>query len=151
MKLIPLYHHVFVLPDHVPEIIKIGNIFTVQNDSRKMAITGKIISIGQGWIREHIARDKPFIGKLRPLILRPGMRVLFTEFAGLVIPAIIGGKPVFIKQMREDEITAVIDPDDDMMEKLAEMVDDDEYYSVMSNAVYEIDDIMGTSAPGSPE
>jgi chaperonin GroES len=95
MKIRPLYDRVVVKRLASQETTKGGII--IPDTAKEKPIEGQVAAVGNGKILEN--------GKLRPLDLKAGDRILFGKYSGTEIK--IDGEEHLI--LREDEILAVVE------------------------------------------
>jgi chaperonin GroES len=95
MKVRPLHDRILVRRIEEEEKTKGGLI--IPDTAKEKPQEGKVIAVGKG----RVAED----GKLRPLDVRKGDRVLFTKYAGSEIE--VGGDEHLI--IREDDVLAVLE------------------------------------------
>ena len=95
MKIRPLQDRVIVKRVEEEEKTKGGII--IPDSAKEKPIEGKVVSVGKGKVRED--------GKLQPLDIKKGDRILFGKYAGTEVK--IGGEEHLI--MREDDILGVIE------------------------------------------
>jgi len=95
MKLRPLHDRILVRRIEGEEKTKGGLI--IPDTAKEKPQEGKVIAVGKG----RVAED----GKLRPLDVHKGDRVLFTKYAGSEIE--VGGDEHLI--IREDDVLAVLE------------------------------------------
>ena len=95
MKIRPLQDRVIVKRVEEEEKTKGGII--IPDTAKEKPIEGKVVSVGKGKVRED--------GKLQPLDVKKGDRILFGKYAGTEVK--IGGQDHLI--MREDDILGVIE------------------------------------------
>ena len=95
MKVRPLYDRVIVRRVAEEEKTKGGII--IPDTAKEKPIEGKVIAVGNGKVLED--------GKVRPLDVKAGDRILFSKYAGTEIK--IEGEEHLI--MREDDILGVIE------------------------------------------
>jgi chaperonin GroES len=95
MKIRPLQDRVIVKRVEEEEKTKGGII--IPDTAKEKPIEGKVVAVGKGKVRED--------GKIQPLDLKKGDRILFGKYAGTDIK--IEGEEHLI--MREDDILGVIE------------------------------------------
>jgi chaperonin GroES len=95
MKVRPLHDRVLVRRIEEEEKTKGGLI--IPDTAKEKPMEGKIIAVGKG----RVAED----GKLRPLDVHKGDRVLFSKYSGSEIE--VGGDEHLI--IREDDVLAVLE------------------------------------------
>jgi chaperonin GroES len=95
MKLRPLHDRILVRRIEEEKTTKGGLI--IPDTAKEKPQEGKVIAVGKG----RVAED----GKLRPLDVHKGDRVLFTKYAGSEIQ--VGGDEHLI--IREDDVLAVLE------------------------------------------
>jgi chaperonin GroES len=95
MKIRPLQDRVIVKRVEEDEKTKGGII--IPDTAKEKPIEGKVVAVGKGKVRED--------GKLQPLDVKKGDRVLFGKYAGTDVK--IEGEEHLI--MREDDILGVIE------------------------------------------
>lgn len=95
MKIRPLQDRVIVKRVEEEEKTKGGII--IPDTAKEKPIEGKVVAVGKGKVRED--------GKLQPLDVKKGDRVLFGKYAGTDVK--IEGEEHLI--MREDDILGVIE------------------------------------------
>ena len=91
----PLHERVLVKRLEEEEVSKGGII--IPDSAKEKPAEGKIVAVGKGRVSED--------GKLRPLDVKTGDKILFSKYAGTDIK--IDGEEFLI--MREDDILAVIE------------------------------------------
>ena len=97
MKIRPLHDRVVVRRIEEKETVQGGII--IPDTAKEKPQEGEILAVGKG----KQAKD----GKLIPLDVKVGDRVLFGKYSGSEVPVKIEGEDVLI--MREEEILGVID------------------------------------------
>jgi chaperonin GroES len=97
MKIRPLNDRVVVRRIEEKETVKGGII--IPDTAKEKPQEGEILAVGQGKRLED--------GKIFPLDVKVGDRVLFGKYSGSEVPVKIEGEDVLI--MREDEILGVIE------------------------------------------
>jgi chaperonin GroES len=95
MKIRPLQDRIIVKRVQEEEKTKGGII--IPDTAKEKPIEGKVIAVGNGKVQED--------GKVRPLDVKAGDRILFSKYAGTEIK--IEGEEHLI--MREDDILGVIE------------------------------------------
>ena len=95
MKIRPLQDRIIVKRVEEEEKTKGGII--IPDTAKEKPIEGKVIAVGNGKVQED--------GKVRPLDVKAGDRILFSKYAGTEIK--IEGEEHLI--MREDDILGVIE------------------------------------------
>jgi chaperonin GroES len=95
MKIRPLQDRIIVKRVEEEEKTKGGII--IPDSAKEKPIEGKVIAVGNGKVMED--------GKVRPLDVKAGDRILFSKYAGTEIK--IDGEEHLI--MREDDILGVIE------------------------------------------
>jgi chaperonin GroES len=95
MKLRPLHDRILVR--RIEEEKKTKGGLIIPDTAKEKPQEGKVIAVGKG----RVAED----GKLRPLDVHKGDRVLFTKYAGSEIE--VGGDEHLI--IREDDVLAVLE------------------------------------------
>ena len=95
MKVRPLHDRILVRRIEEEEKTKGGLI--IPDTAKEKPMEGKIIAVGKGKIDE--------VGKLRPLDVRKGDRVLFSKYSGTEIQ-LEGDEHLII---REDDVLAVLE------------------------------------------
>jgi len=95
MKIRPLQDRIIVKRVQEEEKTKGGII--IPDSAKEKPIEGKVIAVGNGKVQED--------GKVRPLDVKAGDRILFSKYAGTEIK--IEGEEHLI--MREDDILGVIE------------------------------------------
>jgi chaperonin GroES len=95
MKIRPLQDRIIVKRVQEEEKTKGGII--IPDTAKEKPIEGKVIAVGNGKVQED--------GKVRPLDVKAGDRILFSKYAGTEIK--IDGEEHLI--MREDDILGVIE------------------------------------------
>ena len=95
MKIRPLQDRVIVKRVEEEEKTKGGII--IPDSAKEKPAEGKVIAVGKGKIGED--------GKLQPLDVKPGDRILFSKYAGTEVK--VDGQELLV--MREDDIMAVIE------------------------------------------
>ena len=79
-----------------PEEVMRGGIY-IPDTAKEKPMEGKVVAVGRGKLSED--------GKLMPLDLKKGDRILFSKYAGTEVK--IGGEEHLI--MREDDVLGVIE------------------------------------------
>jgi chaperonin GroES len=97
MKIRPLHDRVVVRRIEEKETVQGGII--IPDTAKEKPQEGEILAVGQGKRLED--------GKIFPLDVKVGDRVLFGKYSGSEVPVKIEGEDVLI--MREDEILAVVE------------------------------------------
>jgi chaperonin GroES len=95
MKIRPLHDRIVVARLEAEEKTKGGII--IPDTAKEKPVEGKVIAVGKGKILED--------GKVRPLDVKVGDRILFSKYSGSDIK--ISGEEHLI--MREEDVLAVID------------------------------------------
>ena len=95
MKIRPLYDRIVVARLQAEEKTKGGII--IPDTAKEKPVEGKVIAVGKGKLGED--------GKVRPLDVKVGDRVLFNKYSGNDIK--ISGEEHLI--MREEDILAIVD------------------------------------------
>jgi chaperonin GroES len=95
MKIRPLYDRILVTRLKEEEKSKGGII--IPDTAKEKPVEGKVISVGNGKVLEN--------GKIKPLDVKEGDRVLFGKYSGTEVK--IGGEEYLI--MREDDILGIIE------------------------------------------
>ena len=95
MKIRPLHDRILVKREEEKEVKKGGII--IPDTAKEKPIEGEVIAVGNGKILED--------GKVRPLDIKAGDRVLFSKYAGTEIK--IDGQEHLM--MREEDILGVIE------------------------------------------
>ena len=95
MKIRPLHDRIIVKRVEEEERTKGGII--IPDTAKEKPIEGKVIAVGNGKVQED--------GKVRPLDVKAGDRVLFSKYAGTEVK--IDGEETLI--MREDDILGVLE------------------------------------------
>jgi len=95
MKVRPLHDRLLV--KRIEEEDKTKGGLIIPDTAKEKPMQGKIIAVGKGKVDED--------GKLRPLDVHKGDRVLFTKYAGSEIE--VGGDEHLI--IREDDVLAVLE------------------------------------------
>jgi chaperonin GroES len=95
MKIRPLQDRVIVKRVEEEEKTKGGII--IPDSAKEKPAEGKVVAVGKGKIGED--------GKLQPLDVKPGDRILFSKYAGTEVK--VDGEETLI--MREDDILGVIE------------------------------------------
>ena len=95
MKIRPLQDRVIVKRVEEEEKTKGGII--IPDSAKEKPAEGKVIAVGKGKVGED--------GKLQPLDVKPGDRILFSKYAGTEVK--VDGEENLI--MREDDILGVIE------------------------------------------
>ena len=95
MKIRPLQDRVIVKRVEEEEKTKGGII--IPDSAKEKPVEGKVVAVGKGKIGED--------GKLQPLDVKPGDRILFSKYAGTEVK--VDGEETLI--MREDDILGVIE------------------------------------------
>lgn len=96
MQIKPLYDHILIEPIKEEEKTKSG-ILLPQTAEKERPEQGKVISVGSG--------KKTEDGKIIPLEVKPGQRVLFTKYGPNEIK--VDGKEYLIA--KEEDILAIIE------------------------------------------
>ena len=94
MKIRPLHDRVLV--KRVPEEQKTKGGIIIPDTAKEKPVEGEIVAVGSG----HIGKD----GKVRPLEVKAGDRVLFGKYGGTEVK--LDGEEALI--MREEDILAII-------------------------------------------
>lgn len=94
MNLTPLYDRVIVRPSEPEEVTKGGII--IPDTAQEKPMQGEVVAVGNGKVTED--------GKVLPLSVRVGDKVLYGKYAGTEIK--IDGEDFLI--MRESDIFAII-------------------------------------------
>lgn len=94
MNLTPLYDRVIVRPSEPEEVTKGGII--IPDTAKEKPMQGEVVAVGNGKVTED--------GKVLPLSVRVGDKVLYGKYAGTEIK--IDGEDFLI--MRESDIFAII-------------------------------------------
>jgi chaperonin GroES len=97
MKIRPLHDRVVVRRIEEKETVQGGII--IPDTAKEKPQEGEILAVGQGKRLDD--------GKIYPLDVKVGDRVLFGKYSGSEVPVKIEGEDVLI--MREDEILAVVE------------------------------------------
>ncbi len=97
MKIRPLHDRVVVRRTEEKETVKGGII--IPDTAKEKPQEGEVLAVGQGKRLED--------GKIFPLDVKVGDRVLFGKYSGSEVPVKIEGEDVLI--MREDEILGVVE------------------------------------------
>lgn len=97
MKIRPLHDRVVVRRIEEKEAVQGGII--IPDTAKEKPQEGEILAVGQGKRLED--------GKIFPLDVKVGDRVLFGKYSGSEVPVKIEGEDVLI--MREEEILAVVE------------------------------------------
>ena len=95
-KFTPLHDRILVRRVEEGETTRGGII--IPDSAKEKPQEGEVISAGKGKINEE--------GKIRPLDVKEGDRILFGKYSGSDVPKAYGDDHLI---MREDEILAVID------------------------------------------
>ncbi len=95
MKLRPLHDRVVIR--RLEEEQKTAGGIIIPDTAKEKPVQGEVVAVGNGKILED--------GKIRPLDLKAGDRVLFAKYAGTEIK--VEGEELLV--MREDDIMAVVD------------------------------------------
>ena len=95
MKIRPLHDRVLVRRLEEQEMTKGGII--IPDSAKEKPIEGKVVAAGNGKVSEE--------GKLRPMDVKKGDRILFGKYSGTEVK--LEGEEHLI--LREDEILAVVD------------------------------------------
>jgi len=95
MKLRPLHDRVVIR--RLEEEQKTAGGIIIPDTAKEKPVQGEVVAVGNGKILED--------GKVRPLDLKPGDRVLFAKYAGTEVK--VEGEELLV--MREDDVMAVID------------------------------------------
>jgi len=109
IKLRCLYHHVLVRVDDPKTVTNGGLIIPDSVAEDQTPHTGIVEHVGDGILNKET-------GELVPLRTKPGDRVLFGRFSGMMI--YING--IRYKHMREDEIIAIIEETDEDLDVYSE-------------------------------
>lgn len=96
MKVTPLFDRVLVKRIEQEDKTKGGII--IPDSAKERPLEGEVLAVGQGKLNEDD-------GKLRPLDIKKGDRVLFSKWAGTEIK--VEGEDCLI--LREDEVLAIIE------------------------------------------
>jgi len=94
MKLRPLHDRVIVR--RVDEEEKTAGGIIIPDTAKEKPQQGEVVAVGKGKVLEN--------GKVLPMVVKEGDRVLFGKYAGTDIK--VGGEELLI--MREDDILAVV-------------------------------------------
>lgn len=94
-KLTPLHDRILVRRVEEQDTVRGGII--IPDSAKEKPIEGKVIAVGNGKVQED--------GKVRPLDVKAGDRILFSKYAGTEVK--IDGDEHLI--MREDDILGVIE------------------------------------------
>jgi chaperonin GroES len=95
MKVRPLHDRILVQRLSQQETTKGGII--IPDTAKEKPIEGKVIAVGTGKVTES--------GKVQPLDVKAGDRILFGKYSGTEIK--MGGEELLI--LREDEVLAVVE------------------------------------------
>ncbi|MCE5388046.1 MAG: co-chaperone GroES [Acidithiobacillus sp.] len=95
MKLRPLHDRVVIR--RLEEEQKTAGGIIIPDTAKEKPVQGEVVAVGNGKILED--------GKIRPLDVKAGDRVLFAKYAGTEIK--VEGEELLV--MREDDIMAVVD------------------------------------------
>jgi len=95
MNLRPLHDRIVLKRDD-PEQRSPGGI-VIPTTAGEKPVQGRVVAVGQGKILDN--------GKLRPLDLKPGDRVLFGKFSGTEVK--VGGEELVVA--REEDIMAIVE------------------------------------------
>ena len=111
---LPMYDVVFIDRDSiVNEEGKLGSIvipeFAQDKDGRLAQSSGTVLAVGQGRLLQN--------GRLAPLIVQPGDRVLYGRFAGQDLEIPVGGTRVKVYTIKEGDIRAVQPANREMYEE----------------------------------
>jgi|SRR5687768_5592478 chaperonin GroES len=96
MQLQPLYDRILVERVEEEERAAGGRLF-LPDSAREKPLTGKVIAVGQGKLGDD--------GDLRPLVVKPGDRVVFGRYSGTEIK--VDGQDRLV--LREDEIFGILE------------------------------------------
>jgi chaperonin GroES len=95
MKIKPLHDRVIV--KRVEEEEKSAGGIIIPDTAKEKPAEGKVVAVGAGKILED--------GKVRPMNVKAGDRILFSKYAGTEVK--VGGEELLI--MREDDILGIIE------------------------------------------
>ncbi len=95
MKIRPLQDRIIL--KRIPEEEKTKGGIIIPDTAKEKPLEGRVVSVGNGKVLED--------GKVRPLDIKPGDRVLFIKFAGNEVK--IDGEEHLM--LREDDILGVIE------------------------------------------
>jgi chaperonin GroES len=95
MKIKPLHDRVIV--KRVEEEEKTAGGIIIPDAAKEKPAEGKVVAVGEGKILED--------GKVRPMNVKAGDRILFSKYAGTEVK--VGGEELLI--MREDDILGIIE------------------------------------------
>jgi len=95
MNIKPLSNHIFVEPIKEEKTSKSG--IVIPDTAEEKPMMGKVIAVGSGKMNEE--------GKILPLSVKVGDKVLFTKYAPTEIK--IDDKEYYV--IREDEVMAIIE------------------------------------------
>jgi chaperonin GroES len=95
MKIRPLQDRILVRP--IEEEEKTSGGIIIPDTAKEKPMEGKVVAVGRGKVSEE--------GKLMPLDLKAGDRILFSKYAGTEVK--IEGEENLI--MREEDVLGVID------------------------------------------
>ena len=95
MKIRPLHDRIIM--KRIPEEEKTKGAIIIPDTAKEKPVEGLVIAVGNGKVLEN--------GKVRPLDIKPGDRVLFSKYAGNEIK--IGGEEHLM--LREDDILGVVE------------------------------------------
>jgi chaperonin GroES len=96
MKIRPLYDRVLVRRIEEEAVTKSG--IVIPDTAKEKPIQGEILAVGKGKVLQN--------GKVRPITLKQGDRVLFEKWAGSEFK--VEGEERLI--LREDEILGIVEP-----------------------------------------
>jgi chaperonin GroES len=95
MKIRPLQDRIIV--KRIPEEERSKGGIIIPDTAKEKPIEGRVVAVGNGKVLEN--------GKVRPLDVKPGDRVLFTKYGGNEVK--LDGEEHLM--LREDDILAVIE------------------------------------------
>ena len=95
MKIRPLHDHVVV--ERIEEERKTAGGIVIPDNAAEKPDQGKVIAVGNGKIQED--------GKVRPMSLKVGDRVLFGKYSGQTVK--VDGDELLV--MREEDIMGVVE------------------------------------------
>lgn len=102
MKRIKPLHHFIIVKPLLAETTWKGII--IPDSAQGKRFEGEVISVGDG-------RISP-MGVVTPLAVKPGDHIIYNEFSGHKFEVMENGVKVEYIQMREDEVTAIIEDED---------------------------------------
>ena len=95
MTIKPLHDRIVV--KRVPEAEKTSGGLYIPESAKEKPVEGEVVAVGNGKLLED--------GKLRPLDVKPGDRILFGKYSGTDVK--IGGEDHLI--LREEEVLGVVE------------------------------------------